>query len=263
MPRSPLLHGFGLTVRRPRPLIWAYVFNAAIAWLASFAIRTQYGLVMDGSLAAQRMIGGFDLGVLVDAGRRVAEGPRGSLYQSMLAIPVYLLVFFLLVPGTLWTYLADKPVSLGAMLRRGVHSFWSFVRITVLTVLVSGVVLGILFAINGRVDAAIDERMTGRGAFLLEMAGLGVILLVASLLRLYFDLVEVHTVALAEVLLPNGRPDRRVRTVLRPAWRTLTARFGASYEMFVLLALLGAAAVYFCEFGAVKHLAEGGGDGLV
>jgi hypothetical protein len=256
MPRSPLLHGLSLTIRNPRPLLFTYFFNASIAWLASWGLRSQYSEVTHDSLAAQRLIGGFDLGVVLDAGRRIGEGPHGTMQASALAIPIYLAVFFLFVPGTLYAYQTDRYLGLSGLLQRGVQGLLSFVRITLLTLLIAVPVLGLAAVVEAAWANFLDKHILGAEGFYLRMAGAFVVFLIACVLRLYFDLVEVHTVALSMSLRPNGKPDRRVRKTLKPAFQSLSAHFGSTYFVFVLLALLGGVAVYFLGFSALRHLGQ-------
>jgi hypothetical protein len=257
MPRSPILRGLFLTLRHPRPLLWTYALSAATAWLASATLRAEFADVTSTTLAAQPLVSGFDLGTLFDAARRFSAGPHGGFaVPARTGIPVYLLAFFFLVPGTLLTYLTNAPLRLGSLLQQGLQSFWSFVRITLLTLLIAGPILGLLSAAQGAISAYIDDNITGEPAFVLDLLGLAIIFLVACLLRLYFDLVEIHTVDLAQTLRSNGKPDRRVRTTLRPAWHTFRARLPANAVTFVLLALLGGFAVYFCSLSALRHLAQ-------
>lgn len=256
MPRSPMLHGLSLTIRNPRPLLWTYVFNASLAWLASTALRTQFSEITRSSLAAQRVIGGFDLGVVLEAAYRMNEGPHGSVKVSALSIPLSVLATLLFVPGTLLVYRTNARIGLGGLLQRGIESFWSFVRIIVVTLLIAIPVLGLASVVQAAWANFLDKHILGRPGFLLYLAGAFAVFLVGCLLRLYFDLVEVHTVALAETLKPNGRPDRRIRRTFKPAFQSMRAHFLSTYAGFVLLALLGGAAVYLLGFSALRHLGQ-------
>jgi hypothetical protein len=142
------------------------------------------------------------------------------------------------------------------LLQQGLIHLWRFVRITILTVIVSGLVLGLLFFLNGLWAEHVDEHIVGRSAFLHVLAGNILIFLVASVLRLYFDLVEVYTVQLGLHLSPDGKPDRRVRRTLAPAWRTLWANFSQAWPVFLFLTLLGFAAVVLTARTSMHMLAQ-------
>ena len=256
MPRSPLLHGLGLTLRHPRPLLWAYAFNLAIAWLTTIGIRNQYSTITANSLASQRLITGFDLGVALDAARRLSDGPPVALTPSFLTTPLYLLLFFLLVPGTLLTYQTDTSLRLGTLLQVGLQPFWSFIRLTLLFLLVAAPTIALLTAMQSAANTRIDRTITGQPAFLLNLVGYAVIFLAAALIRLFFDLVEVHTVHQSQFPLPNGKPDRRIRKTLRPAFTTLRRHLLPAYLTFVLLTFLGATAAFLLTRSALHHLAQ-------
>ena len=254
MPRSPLLSGFLLTLRHPRPLLWVYAANVAIPLITFTGLRLEFSDLTRASLASGSMINGFDLGSFASATGHIAAVSPGAFTIPFLAIPLYLLVVFLLTPGTILTYRTGESLSLGSLLQTGAASFWSFVRIFLLAALISGPILGVLAALRSLLLKHVNLTLTGRPAFLLGLAATGVLFLVANFLRLYFDLVEVHTVDLAATHnLPNLGPDRRIRSTLKPAWRTLTFPF---WLVFTALTLLGCALLALFSFSALHHLGQ-------
>jgi hypothetical protein len=254
--RNIFLHGLFLTLRRFPALLWTYAFNLGLALLFSVRFHSQLSGIMDHSLAAQRLIGGFDLGTAASSIFRMQDGHTGSNASNYSAIPLYLLVYFLLVPGTLFCYQTKSPARLSTLFQQGLLHFWRFVRITILTVLISGLILGPLIFLQGKWADHVDNHAVGRHAFFATMLGYVVIFLVASILRLYFDLVEVYTVQLGLRLRRNGKPDRRVRRTLAPAWRTLRGHFSQAWPTFLFLTLLGAAAVILTARISMHMLAQ-------
>jgi hypothetical protein len=256
--RNIFLHGLSLTLRRLPALLWTYAFNLALAFLFSIGLNLRLSALLNHSLAAQRLSNGFDLGAIGEIFLHLHEGPTGDAGAAVghSSIPLYLLVYFLLVPGTLFCYQTNTPARLGTLLQQGVLYFWRFIRITLLTLLVSALILGPLFFLQGQWADQVDEHIVGRSGFLLILAGYIILFLIASVLRLYFDLVEVYTVQLGLHLLPNGKPDRRVLRALRPAWRTLLANFSQVWPIFLFLTLLGAAAVILTARISMHMLAQ-------
>jgi hypothetical protein len=254
--RNIFIHGLALTLRRLPAVLWTYVFNLGLAVLFSIGFHRQFASLMDHSLASQRLIGGFDLSTLIDARLNLYESSVGASGGSYSAIPLYLFVYFLLVPGVLFCYQTNTPARLSTLLHQGLIHFWRFVRITILTLLISGILLGVLSFLQTEWAARIDDHFVGRNAFLATLAGYFVIFLVASILRLYFDLVEVYTVQLGQQLRDNGKPDRRVRRTLGPAWRTLRANFGEAWPIFLFLTLLGAGSVVLTARISMHMLAQ-------
>jgi hypothetical protein len=261
--RNIFLHGLSLTLRRLPALLWTYLFNLALAFLFSISLNLQLSKLLSHSLAAQRLSSGFDLGPIGETYLQLHKGPIGDAgaESGHASIPLFFLVSFLLVPGTLFCYQTDAPARLGTLLKQGLLYFWRFVRITLLTLLVSGLILGPLFVIQGKWADFIDDHIVGRSAFLLILAGNIVLFLVASILRLYFDLVEVYTVQLGQHSRPalfghQAKPDRRVRRTLAPAWRTLRSNFSEAWPTFLFLTLLGFAAVILTARISMHMLAQ-------
>jgi hypothetical protein len=216
------LHGFFLTLRCFPALVWAYIFNLGLALIFSIRLHAQFSSIMDHSLAAQRLTSGFDLSTLANTFLRLQDGPSGGNAGAFTSVPLYLLVYFFLVPGTLFCYQTKSPAHLSTLFHQGLLHFWRFFRITLLATLV----------------------------------GYVIIFLVASILRLYFDLVEVYTVQLGLHLRHNGKPDRRVRRALAPAWRTLRAHFSQAWPVFLFLTILGASAVVLTARASMHMLAQ-------
>jgi hypothetical protein len=254
--RNIFIHGLGITLRRFPAMLWTYIFNLGLALIFSAHLYSQFSDVISHSLAAQRLIGGFDLGTAVESVMHITDAPASGAAIGFSGIYLYLLLYFLLVPGTLFCYLTKTPAHLSTLLHQGLLHFWRFVRITILTFFISALILGPLFVIQGAWSTQIDNNFVGRTSFLLRITGLVFIFLVATLLRLYFDLVEVYTVQLGLQIRSNGKPDRRVRRALGPAWRTFREHFSQSWPIFLFLTILGAAAVIITARISMHMLAQ-------
>jgi hypothetical protein len=169
---------------------------------------------------------------------RVSQGAPSTGNTAYLGLPVYVLLYFLLVPGALFCYQSEAPATLATLLNQGLRYFWRFVRITLLAGVVALIVLGPLFALNAVWVRRLDERNVGEAAFVREAIGIMLIVIVGAIIRLYFDLVEVYTVRLG---LPV--PDYRVRRALLPALRTMARGFTSNMIVFLFLTILGSAMV--------------------
>ena len=187
---------------------------------------------------------------------KLRHGVPSSGASSYAGVPIYFLCYFILVPGALFSYRTNMPQRLSILVGSGLSFFWRFVRITLLAVLVSGLVLGPLFALQNAWMNHVDEQVVGVSAVYHDLVGWVVIALVAALLRVYFDLVEVYTVQLDDRLRENGKPDRRVRKVLVPAARTLWANFWRVYGLFWYTTIKGIVALAIVGYIAVESLAQ-------
>jgi hypothetical protein len=254
--RNIFLHGLAITLRRFPALLWTYIFNLGLALIFSIRFHAQFASILDHSLAAQRLVNGFDLTAVAGASFRFQDAPGGAHTDSYGAIPLFFILYFLLVPGTLFCYQTSTPARLSTLFHQGLLHFWRFIRITILTLLISGIILGLLSFLQGKWAEHVDNHAVGLHSFLARMTGVVIIALVACFLRLYFDLVEVYTVQLGLHIRSNGKSDRRVRRTLGPAWRILRAEFAEVYPIFLFLAILGAAAVLLTARISVHMLAQ-------
>lgn len=256
--RNIFFHGLGIALRRFPAFVWTYLFNLGLALAFCIPLYRELSQFMTYSLASQRLASGFDVSIVGGAMMRIRGEHAGemSAMTSHGSIIAFLVIYFLMVPGTLFSYLASQPAKLSTLLYQGLLHFWRFVRIALLTLLAGLVILGPIMAAQRYWDDFVSDRFVGRTALLLTLAGVLVIFLVASLLRLYFDLVEVYTVQLGTHLLISGRPDRRVRRTLAPAFRLMRSHLLRIWLIFLVLAVAGVAAVFFTSRTAMHMLAK-------
>ena len=255
--RNLLSGGLAIVLRGLPALLWTYVLSLGVALLFSARFFGQWNALLSHSLAAHSLTSSFDLGTLAGGAFRLSEHVPGGNPPSFGGLIVFAIVSFLLVPGTLFCYAAPAPARLSTLFRAGIEHFWRFVRITLLTLILGGIVLGLLGALNTAISGKIDDHLVGRPAFILDAIGLIFLFLVASILRLYFDLVEVYTVQLGlQTTRLNTRSDRRVRLALKPAWRTLTRYFASAWLTFLLLTVLGLSALALATRFLIASLAQ-------
>jgi hypothetical protein len=258
--RNLLTGGLSLALRNWPALVWTYVFNLVLAWLFTLPLQNQLSAMTAHSLASARLTGAFDLGTLGEVMLKLSKGPGPATMSSYLTTPFYLALYFFLVPGTLFCYQTGEPARLFTLLRAGMDHFWRFVRITLVSLVVFAAVLGGLNALQNLWSEHVDQTMVGRKAFLLELAGMILVGLAAALLRAYFDLVQVYTVPLGRMTFPaeagKKAPERQIRRAFKPAWRALLGNFFRVYLTFVLLTLLGLAAVVLTARTAMHSLAQ-------
>ena len=250
------MHGLRTILSRPRAILWTYFFNVLFAFAFSIRFDAQMHGILSHSLASQRLTSAFDLGVAGSALERLNRAAPATGVSGYIGIFLYLLTYFLIVPGTLFCYQTAAPGRLAILLSIGFQRFWRFFRILLLTLLVSAMVLGPLIALQGMWSRHVAETTVGMPAFYKNLAGWIVVALVAAVIRLYFDLVEVYTLALGEQFRANGRPDRRVRRVLLPALRALRDNFGRAYAVFLLLTVAGLLGMYATGQLALQMLAQ-------
>jgi hypothetical protein len=241
---SLLVQGFRLTLRNWPFVVWAYAVNLVFGLLAGIPFATGLAPYLDHSLAAQKIAGTIDLSYLGElaihlrANNFFPIAMRTAGYLNLLQ----LLVLFVLFAGTIFVYVSAEPAKLSVLLRGGVAYFWRFARAALIAggiaILILGVLVGIRAAVLDRLSATHFDRQ-----MFLYWAGSGaLVLLVALLVRLWWDFVEIYIVR--NVM--DG--ELQVRRALLPAFRLLRRHFFHAAGCFLLVGAAGVSALAVCLY---------------
>src|SRR5580658_5922763 len=100
-----LSSGWDRVTRNKRYIVWFYVLNGLLACFGAAAFNRQAEAVLDHSLQAERLLHGFDLGVLVEMFMRPEFGPtQASLASAAHFASLFLVATALFLPGVLQGY---------------------------------------------------------------------------------------------------------------------------------------------------------------
>jgi hypothetical protein len=216
--------GAGLVWRRQKVLWCIFAVNFVLAFVAIHGVIPRVSDVFDHSMAAQRLVNGFDIGALMELSVQPGISPL-DVSPSEIGYSFVFYIFLLFVTGgVLEVYRRDMRLSAGEFFEASGAFFWRFVRLViwlVICLIPIGILRLIFKAIANGVDAHAVSAMTGvwfRIAFAI------VLLALLLILRLWFDMAEVHCVA---------QNERRVRRALRVTWRLLFGNFGGLFGLFV------------------------------
>jgi hypothetical protein len=225
-------------------VLWAYAVNLGFGLLAGIPFATGLAPYLDHSLAAQRIAGTIDvtyLGELLMHLRETSFRPI-AIHTAVWLNLLQLLVLFFLFAGTTFVYVSAEPPQLSVLLRGGVAYFWRFVRAAILAACIAAVLLGILLLARVLLLDRAGAVYVERKMFLYSAISGAVVLLVAMITRLWWDLVEVYIVRNAM----DG--ERRVRQALLPALRLLGKYFFRTVGSFFLSGMLGVGGLALCLF---------------
>lgn len=237
-----LAQGFQLVLRNWPCVVWVYGVNLFFALLAAVPFAVGLGSYLDHSLAARKIAGTIDIASITELALHVRDTsffPMVMHTASWVGL-LQVLVLFFLFAGSLFVFVAAEPPMFSVLLRGGVAYFWRFVRAALLAGGSTAIILSVLFAIRAGLLARADAAYVGRRMFIVSSISLFVVLLVAMLLRLWWDLVEVYIVRNAM----DG--ERRVHLALLPALRLLFRYFFRAFGSFLLVGIAGVTALALC-----------------
>jgi hypothetical protein len=228
-----LSSGWSMLGRNKRYIVWFYVLNIVLAWFGTAAFSNQAHEMLDHSLVAERLVKGFDAGVLFDM---LAQPEMGTTKTSSAPVIGFALLFFFLtalfLPGVLQGYASTYRLPREDFFRACGRNLWRLIRLMIVAGIVMGIVAGVLFSIRGALVTKAGESTNELLSVYVSFIGLAVIFLVMSVLRIWFDLAQ------ADVVLSDQRAVRRsLGAAFRHTWRGL-GRLLASYVVTTIVAAI-------------------------
>ncbi|MGB8523660.1 MAG: hypothetical protein WCD43_11895 [Candidatus Acidiferrales bacterium] len=221
--------GAGLVWRWQRILWWIFILNLVLAVFAIRGMVERAAPAMDHSLASQRLANGFDLPALFElAGQPDSpiEAPGPAVFHYSVIFAVFMLFA---AGGILATYCYDAKPSTAVFFEACGRHFWRFVRL-VIYMLLAFIPIGIFIAICGPIYDRIEDKSISpySSAYFLYAAVL-VVLLLLIVVRLWFDMAQVISVA---------EDETRMHRALRRAASLLWHNFGSLFWLYLRISLL-------------------------
>jgi hypothetical protein len=230
---SLLSAGARILGRNKRYVIGFYLLNLTLASFAAAAFRSQAHAIVDHSLYADKLLHGFHIVVLIEMLARPEFGPlRASTMPAFYFSFLFVLATVLFLPGVLLGYASDHRIPRYEFYRVSGHNIWRMVRLFLFYAVIAGSVSGILFAGQGALTKAASQTSNERLPFFTQLLGLGVILVVVTAIRIWFDLAQT------EVVLWD---QSRVRKSIASSYRSMKhqrTRLLGSYGCIAVLTII-------------------------
>ena len=228
-----LRNGFGMVMRNKRYLFWFWLLNLTLAEFATAAFRRSAHAILDHSLYADRLVHGFDAGVLFDL---LAKLDVGQMNSMTMPAGYFAFLFFLFtaifLPGVFAGYASSYRLPREDFFRACGRNLWRFIRIVIIAGIVMGIFAGALFAANGAIVNKATESTNEVLPFALRITGLATIFLIITTLRIWFDLAEADT-----VLNDEHAVRKSIASGFRHTFRSL-GRLLSSYVLSTLVAAI-------------------------
>ena len=222
----------GLVWHHRRLLWWIFAMNLALAWLGSLPVRATLSAVLDRSLESAKLVTGFDVSTLVLLMERPEVQMPALASGTMGAAAIFLLAMLMMDGGVFTVYLEDRKLSRPEFFGSCGLYFWRMVRLALVSVVPFGALIAAEIAMGvyaGRLSSNAPQERLG---FYVNVASKLLIVLVALLVRLWFDLAQARVV--------NGN----TRRLFRELWRSFKATFRSGlYGKYLGIAAFAAASM--------------------
>jgi hypothetical protein len=238
-----LSSGLEMVLRNKRYIVWFYVLNLFLALFGTVAFVNQAGTILDHSLQSQRLVHGFSLGVFIEMLARPEFGPTmASRGPAMFFALLFMIATALFLPGVFQGYASTYRLPRDDFFRACGRNLWRFIRLLIISGIVMIIVTIALFGLHGVLERKAGESTNELLLPEVRFIGLGVIFLIMTVFRIWFDLAG------ADIVLEDQRAVRKsILAGLRHTWRGL-ARLLCSYVVTAIVAtLILAAGLLFWE----------------
>lgn len=228
-----LSSGLGMVMRNKRYIFWFWLLSLTLAEFATSPFRKSAHAILDHSLYSEKLVHGFDLSVLLDLFSRPEFGSMSAMSTPALYFAfLFFLATALFLPGIFLGYSSTYRLPREEFFRACGRNLWRFIRIMIIAGIVMGIVAGLLFAANGAIVKKAGESTNELLPVELQAAGLGIIFLVMTTLRIWFDLAE------ADAVLNDQRAVRKsIAAGFRNTFRSLGRLLG-SYVVATIVAAI-------------------------
>jgi hypothetical protein len=228
-----LSSGWSRVTRNKRYIFWFYVLNVLLAWFGAGAFNNLVHQILDHSLHADRLVNGFDLGVLIEMFSRPEFGPTiASAAPAMHFALFFLIAAALFLPGVLQGYASTYRLPREDFFRACGRNLWRFIRLMIVAGVVMGAVAAALFGLHGVLERKAAESTDELLLPEVRLAGLAVIFLVMTALRIWFDLAQT------DLVVSDQRAVRKsIGSGFRHIWRNLGRLLG-SYVVTTIAAAI-------------------------
>jgi hypothetical protein len=231
--KSLLSSGWGMVVHNGRYIFWFWLLNLTLAEFGTAAFRKSAHAILDHSMAADRLLHGFDLAVMVNLLARPEFGPMASATTPAMYFSFLFLVFTtLFLPGVFQGYASTYRLPREDFFRACGRNLWRYIRLMIIAGVVMLIATIALFGLHGVLERKAGESTNELLLPEVRFAGLCVIFLIMTGFRIWFDLAEV------DLVLNDQRAVRKsIGTAFLHTFRSL-GRLLASYVVTAIAAAI-------------------------
>ncbi len=230
--RSILGDGLGMVMRNKRYIFWFWLLDLLFGFFGTSAFRDSARPILDHSAYGDRLLRGFDLSVMFELYARPEFGSMAAVSTAAVCFAVaFFLATIVFLPGVFQGYASSYRLPGEDFFRACGRNLWRFIRLLIVAGIVMGIFTGILFAIHGAIVKKAGDSTYELLPVILQVAGLTVIFLIMTTLRIWFDLAE------ADIVLNDQRAVRKsIAAGFRHTFRHLFRLLGS----YVVATLFGA-----------------------
>ena len=190
--------GASLLWRHQEILWWMFAVNVVLGGLGTLGAARTLNASLGHCLAGNRLVKGFDLGML-DELLRLPEANFLRSRSTAFGYAILFAVFMLFVSGGIFeTFRQDRRLTTGDFFAASGAFFWRFVRLMLFSIVPFALIGSVYQNLDKLSDYLGDKAIADEVGVFLSLASIALFLLLALAVRLWFDVAKVRAVALNE-----------------------------------------------------------------
>ncbi len=202
--------GASLLWRRRSLLWWVFAVNLALGGLGTLPAARQLKHALEHRLAGEQLFKGFDLGMFYELLRVPEVNLLRFTTSSYLFAALFAICMLFISGGILEVYRQDRRrIDTRDFFAASGAFFWRFARLMLFSLVPFALLGNAYLGVEKASDYLGDKAGSDQVGFVIWLAGVIILVMLALFVRLWFDLAKVHTVATDE------------RRMLRTAWKGL------------------------------------------
>jgi hypothetical protein len=232
--------GAGLVWRHQRLVWWILAVNLLLAWLGSLPLRATLSTVLDHSLESAKLVTGFDLSTWTLLLERPEVQARSAASGAAGTVVVFLVYLLFIDGGVFCVYLEDRKLSRNEFFEAAGLFFWRMLRLSLYAILPFGLLIAADAGVAKYAEKLANDAPPDRLGFFVNIGSKLLLVLLALLVRLWFDLAQARVVRYNERGL--------LRTLLASLKPTFTSGLYVKYlgvALFAAATFAGGLAVWF------------------
>lgn len=212
-----------------RVLWWWFFLNFLLAQFAAWSAGSGIGNVIAHSLHSDRLYQGFDVAAFLE----LTNNPATGMGTHGAAAGLFSLVFFfaivLLTGGVLEAYRSPGKPSTTQFFSACGQFFWRWIRLLIFSLILLVPVGMLASGVNKWSSTLSSDSPNEKLGFYVLLAGMGLVVFLAMVVRLCFDMAQVRAVALDE---------RAMRPSMVHGFKVTFRNFGSLFWMYFRISFL-------------------------
>jgi hypothetical protein len=226
---SILIEGARRVWRRQRIVWWIWFVDLILALASSIPLLHRIGAVTDHSLAAQRLVNGFDWGTYSELLSTPDVNFGSAFPESTAAVLVFFVFMLFMTGGLLASYNNDYKLSTRDFFASCGAFLWRCVRLFLFLAIIAGAIMYGGHAVLHWGGRLINDAGGEKTGYWVALFAIVLTTFVMMSVRLWFDMAQVHAVV---------EDERAMRRSLKSAFKLTFSNFGSLFWLYCRISFL-------------------------